>query len=74
MTHHIPSPIHDFFLFARADTSQVVKFKEIFSNYVDCSGQIINYDKSNLYFRKGALDSLKQDVALFIRSQKEEEV
>lgn len=55
----------DSLLFAQAHMSQAAKFKDNFTIYEDCSGQTINYDKSSLFFSKGASDSLRQEICFF---------
>lgn len=57
----------DSLLFTRVHMSQAVKLKEIFAVYKDCSGQIINFDKSNLFFSKGAPEALWRNICSFLR-------
>lgn len=57
--------VDDSLLFAKAGISQEEKLKENFSIYEDCSERTINYDESNIFFSKGALNNLRQLFAPF---------
>lgn len=62
---------NDLLLFAQAHISQAVKLKAIFAVYKACSGQIINFDKSN-FFSKDAPESLRQGYLFFLSDPKRE--
>lgn len=58
----------DSLLFAKENIFQAATLRNFFFLiYEDCSGQTINYDKSGLFFSKGASDSICQDICSFLR-------
>lgn len=52
----------DSLLFSWAYLAQATKLRDIFYLYEACSGQTINFEKSNFFFSKGAPSTLKEEI------------
>ena len=52
----------DSLVFTRASTTNCRNLKQIFVDYAAASGQVINYDKSSMFFSSGANQSQMEEI------------
>ena len=54
-------------MFIRASTIDCRNLKQIFDDYAVASGQVINYDKSSMFFSSGANQSQMEEIKSIFR-------